>query len=290
MAFLLHAIIAAAQRNRIMDLNNVTEISRPGSRSDLATFRSGDAWLAGGTWIFSEPQPELTRLIDLMGLGWPAIEIGADGLRISATCTLSTLAAADFPTSWHASPLFRQCCRALLGSFKIWNAATVGGNLCMALPAGPMAALTTALDGVCSIWMPDGGERTVSALEFILGPQRNALCPGELLRSIFLPLASLQRLSAFRQISLTPTGRSAALVVGTWSRSDGFGLTVTAATRRPVRLDFDAIPSNADLRRELVQAIPHPLYYDDLHGAPDWRRHMTLRLAEQIRQELLLSA
>ncbi len=28
------------------------------------------------------------------------------------------------------------------------------------------------------------------------------------------------------------------------------------------------------------------LYYDDLHGSPDWRRHMTLRLAEEIRQEL----
>src|ERR1700691_1617363 len=150
-----------------MDLNTVTEISHPGCRNDLPPWRCGDAWLAGGTWLFSEPQAALTRLIDLVELGWPALETGANGLRIGATCTLATLASAEFPTSWLASPLFRQCCRALLGSFKIWNAATVGGNLCMALPAGPMAALTAALDGTCTIWSPDGTQRGVAAAEFV---------------------------------------------------------------------------------------------------------------------------
>jgi len=29
------------------------------------------------------------------------------------------------------------------------------------------------------------------------------------------------------------------------------------------------------------------MYYDDIHGAPDWRRHMTFRLAEEIRRDLL---
>jgi hypothetical protein len=80
-----------------MDLNTVTEIGRPASRGDLAPWRDGDAWLAGGTWLFSEPQPALTRLIDLSGLGWPALETSAEGLRIGATCTLAQLAAAEFP-------------------------------------------------------------------------------------------------------------------------------------------------------------------------------------------------
>ena len=142
-----------------MDLNTITELCQPQDRNDLPAWRDGDAWLAGGSWLFSEPQPALTRLIDLGGLGWPALEIGADGLRIGATCSLAQLAAAELPSTWRAAPLFRQSCRALLGSFKIWNAATVGGDLCMALPAGPMAALTTALDGSCVIWTPDGTER-----------------------------------------------------------------------------------------------------------------------------------
>ena len=65
-----------------MDLNTVTDIIRPRMRKDLPQWRTGDAWLAGGTWLFSEPQPDLLRLIDLTQLGWPAMEIGQDGLRI----------------------------------------------------------------------------------------------------------------------------------------------------------------------------------------------------------------
>lgn len=269
-----------------MDLNTISEIGRPRSRRDLQPWRSGDAWLAGGTWLFSEAQPTLTRLIDLSGLGWKPLELGVGGLRVGATCTLAQLAAAEFPAEWRAAPLFRQCCRALLGSFKIWNAATVGGNLCMALPAGPMAALTTALDGICTIWTPQDGERLVPAADFVVGPQRTALKPGELLRAIDLPVAALRNRTAFRQISLTPAGRSAALLVGTLSPAGGFALTVTAATRRPVRLGFGTVPAGPDLHQAVAQSIPGGLYYDDLHGAPDWRRHMTFRFADEIRQEL----
>jgi hypothetical protein len=35
-----------------------------------------------------------------------------------------------------------------------------------------------------------------------------------------------------------------------------------------------------------VAAIPESDWYDDVHGAPDWRHHVTLLLAEEIRQEL----
>ncbi len=269
-----------------MDLNTITTVEHPCHRADLPAWRAGDAWLAGGTWLFSEPQPELRRLVDLAGLGWPPLEVGAEGLRIAATCTLARLAGAEMPKEWRAAALFSQCCRALLGSFKIWNAATVGGNLCMALPAGPMAALAVALDAVATIWKPEGEERLLPACDFVLGPQRTALRPGELLRAIDLPDAALRRRTAFRQISLTPLGRSAALLVGTVSPEGGFALTVTAATRRPVRLDFPGVPMPPELDAALACAIPDSLYYDDVHGAPDWRRHMTFRLAGQILHEL----
>ena len=32
--------------------------------------------------------------------------------------------------------------------------------------------------------------------------------------------------------------------------------------------------------------IPDDLYYDDVHGRPDWRRHLTGLFAEEIRAEL----
>jgi len=71
----------------------------------------------------------------------------------------------------------------------------------MSLPAGPMISLTAALDGICTIWKADGGERKIPVTDFVTGPQRNALAPGELLRSINLSAAALTRHTAFRQIS-----------------------------------------------------------------------------------------
>jgi CO/xanthine dehydrogenase FAD-binding subunit len=269
-----------------MDLNTITEIARPHQRAEMPAWSTGDAWLAGGTWLFSEPQPKVSRLIDIADLGWPALETTAQGLRIAASCKIAELDGMPWPSHWIAAPLVNQCCRSFLASFKIWNMATVGGNLCMALPAGPMISLTSALDGVCAIWTPQGNERRVTVFDFVLGPQRNALEPGELLRAIDLPLSSLRRRTAFRQIALSPLGRSGALAIGTLSPEDGsFALTVTAATPRPVRLSFAGLPTPAALREALEAAIPPDRYYTDVHGAPAWRRHVTLQFAEEIRAE-----
>jgi CO/xanthine dehydrogenase FAD-binding subunit len=257
----------------------------------LPLWRSGDAWLAGGTWLFSEPQLKISRLIDIADLGWPALEASESGLRIAATCKIAELDGMAFPSNWTAAPLVNQCCRSFLASFKIWNAATVGGNLCMALPAGPMISLTSALDGVCAIWTPDGIERRVAVMDFVLAPQRNALQPGELLRAIDLPLAALRQRTAFRQISLSPVGRSGVLVIGTLSADDGsFAVTVTAATPRPIRLSFANVPSADALRVKLSAEIPDASYYNDMHGTPAWRRHVTEQFAEEVRGELAKNA
>jgi CO/xanthine dehydrogenase FAD-binding subunit len=269
-----------------MDLNTIESVVRPRSRSELPDWRDGDACLAGGTWLFSEPQPGTRRLVDLASLGWAPHSIDADGLTLAATCTFAQLDRLDLPPAWAAAPLVGQCCRALLGSFKIWNTATIGGNLCLALPAGPMTALATALEATCTIWSADGRERRVPVGEFVLGPQRNALCPGEILRSLSIPAAALARRTAFRRISLSPNGRSGALLIGTRDPGGDFALTVTASIKRPLRLAFDGLPDSAALAKALDGTIPETLYHDDVHGRPDWRRHVTQHLAREIRDAL----
>jgi CO/xanthine dehydrogenase FAD-binding subunit len=269
-----------------MDLNTIKELAHPQIRDQLPVWTAGDAWLAGGTWLFSEPQAHLTRLIDLTDFKWPALTIDEIGLTIAATCTVAELDALPCPPEWIASPLIDQCCRAFLASFKIWKTATVGGNLCMSLPAGPMIALTAALNGVCTVWKPDGSEQRVGVTDFVTGDQHNVLAPGDLLRQIELPAAALTRRSAFRQISLTPVGRSAALLIGSISAEGSLTLTVTASTVRPVQLSFSGIPQMSELREAVLRRIPDQLYHNDIHGKPPWRKHMTLRLAEEIRDEL----
>ncbi len=239
-------------------------------------WRPGDAWVAGGTALFSAPGTHLRRLRDLGETGWEPLVEHADGrLEIAATCTVARVAA-------HPVPLFGQCCRAFLASFKIWNMATVGGNLCAALPAGPMIALTAALDGECLLLAPDGGARTLPVTGFVVGDGRNALREGELLRSITLPAPPAR--TAFRQASLSTLGRSAALLVGTRAADGTTTVTITAATPRPHRLEFPAPPGAVELREAVEATVEH--WFDDLHGHPAWRRHLTLRFAEEIREEL----
>jgi CO/xanthine dehydrogenase FAD-binding subunit len=272
-----------------MDLNTITEVLRPTSADAVTKWENDFAWLAGGTWLFSEPQIHIHTLIDLETLRWPSLQASKNGLEIAATCKIVELDqfVEKAPSDWTAAPLFRKCCRSFLASFKIWNEATVGGNICMSLPAGPMISLTTALEGICTLWPRSGKPREVPMIEFVMGNHANVLAPGELLRSIHLPATALKKSFAFRRFSLTHLGRSEVLLIGTKCREKGtFLLTVTAATLRPVQLQFKNIPPAEELKQAIDDAVPFSLYLDDTHGSPAHRKQLTYYFAEQIREEL----
>jgi CO/xanthine dehydrogenase FAD-binding subunit len=270
-----------------MDLNTITEVLRPAQPEQIAVWKPGLAWLAGGTWLFSEPQPSLDTLIDLHSFGWPALTVTADGLEIAATCPIIALDHFVPPTEWPAGPLLSQCCRSLLASFKIMNTATVGGNICMSLPAGALITLTVALEATYHLLPRDGAPRSVPAVEFVVGDHQNILTPGELLRSITIPITALKKRFALRRATLTHLGRSAALLVGTQTvGTDDLLLTVTAATPKPIQLGFAAMPTADELRRAIDAQLPPGAYFDDVNGTPAYKQHLTYRFAEQIRHEL----
>jgi CO/xanthine dehydrogenase FAD-binding subunit len=271
-----------------MNLNTVVEVKRPGSADEITQWRDGCAWLAGGTWLFSEPQWTIDTLIDLEQLRWPALEVSPAGLEIAATCRIAELYRLDGPAEWTAAPLIRQCCDSFLASFKIWNAATVGGNICMSLPAGPMISLTVALEATYTLWPRDAPPREVLATDFVTGNNSNVLRPGELLRNIKIPACALSKRFAFRHASLTHLGRSAALLIGTQDRACGdLLITITAATPRPIQLHFPLPPSATELRRAIEAKIPPDGYFDDVHGSAAYKRHLTAYFAEQIRADLV---
>ncbi|MFH8730842.1 FAD binding domain-containing protein [Streptomyces sp. NPDC017964] len=268
-----------------MDLNTVKEV-RDGRLRE--PWQPGDAWLGGGTYLFSEPQPHLRRLVDLSRMGWESLTLRENGaLEIAATCTIAQLSRFGRQFAAEAAPLFEQCCRAFLASFKIWNMATVGGNLCNGLPAGPMISLTAALDGTCLLQSQAGVRRTVKVADFITGAGRKDLGEGELLRSVTLPARALGCRTAFRQASLYGLGRSGALVIGALDPVDGsMAVTISAATVRPFRLWFPLLPDKGELRRAIEAAVGEDDWFDDIHGLPEWRRHLGFRLAEEVRHEL----
>lgn len=276
-----------------MDMNTIEAVVRT---TDPADWRDGDAWLAGGTVLFSYgsyafgPEP-LKRLLDLGSAGWTPVTVTDNGIELAATCTVAELyALPDSPDlvrrGWPALELFRPCCDSFVASFKVWNMSTVGGNVCTALPAGPMTSLCAGLDAVATILGPGGTSRTVPVADFVTGDGTNCLAPGELLRSISLPASALASRVAFRRLSLSNLGRSGVLLIGRLDGGTSLVLTVTAATKRPVQLRFGHLPDAAELAAALSDAIPENLYHNDIHGLPAWRRDMTYRLAEEIRAEL----
>jgi CO/xanthine dehydrogenase FAD-binding subunit len=272
-----------------MDLHTVTRVRRPAHAAEIPSWEAGFAWLAGGTWLFSEPQVDVRTLIDLETLQWPALQFSEVGLELASTCKVVELdkCVEQAPSNWTAAPLFRLCCRSFLASFKIWNEATVGGNICMSLPAGPMISLTAALEGVVTLWPRSGEPRRLPIVDFVTGNHQNVLAPGELLRSISLPAHALQKKFAFRRFTLTHLGRSEALLIGTRCPEHGeFVLTITAATLRPIQLRFEGVPAANELKRTIDDAVPFDLYLDDTHGSPAHRKHLTHYFAEQIRSEL----
>ncbi|MGC1711544.1 MAG: FAD binding domain-containing protein [Methyloceanibacter sp.] len=270
-----------------MNLNTITEVKRPASTEEIPDWREGSAWLAGGTWLFSTPQIATHTLIDLETLRWPALAVTPSGLDIAATCTIAELERFAGPAAWTAAPLLRLCCHALLMSFKIYNAATVGGNLVMSLPAGAMISLTASLEANCTLWPRHGKPRKVAALDFVAGNHQNVLAPGELLRSIHLPASALTKRFAFRRSSLTHLGRSAALIVGTQDASkDDLTLTISASTSRPIQIKFDRVPAAAKLHEAIDAHVAETQWFGDVHGSAPYKRHLTYYYAEQIRAEL----
>ncbi|MEV6432711.1 FAD binding domain-containing protein [Nocardia sp. NPDC051463] len=277
-----------------MDLDTIRAVTVARERADLGVVGGSCGVLAGGTFLFSEPQDQLERLVDITALGWTALSETPDGLEIAATCTLAEFAGAGpgrelgmpmLRNEWPGTALFAQGCRALLASHKIWRTATVGGNVCSALPAGGVLGAVTALDGVALVWSPDGTDRRIPLREFVIGPGVQVLRAGEVLRSITIPTRTLLSRTAFRKVALSPLGRSGAVVMGRRELDDRCTLTVTAATSRPIVLDFAEPPNSAHVHTA-IESIDPALWFDDPHGAPDWRCHVTGRLAAQVAAEL----
>lgn len=277
--------------------------------ADPAQWRPGDSWLAGGTVIYSYgtdiTRGAPTRLLDITDAGWQPLTWTSDGdLEIAATCRIADLYAlpdSALPGSAVAGlpglDLIRPACDSFVASWKIWHVSTVGGNVATSLPAGPMISLLSAWDATALILRPDGRQRRMPVADLVAGPARNRLEAGELIRSFHVPVASLREQPAFRRISLTERGRSAALLIGRRTAEDSVRLTVTASTFRPVTLNIGpstgpgtrSVPADAAAWRRAIDAAVEAAggWYDDIHGEPAWRRTMTHRLGDEILAELL---
>lgn len=160
---------------------------------------------------------------------------------------------------------------------------TLGGSLAHADPAGDLPAVVVALDATLTARGPSG-ERQIAARDFFVDYLTTALQPDEILVGIRVP--KLGPGSGYRYEKFHRTAQAWAIVgvAAVVSRSNGhvdqarIGLTnmgpvpVRAAAAEAAAAG--AAASRDALRAAAAHADEGTQPPDDLHGAPDYRRHL----------------
>ena len=271
-----------------MDLVNVQELISPTSEAEIPPWRPGDAYVAGGTWLFSEPQPEVRRLIDLSGLPTAPISVGTGELRLAAGCTYRELREQGDRLG-DASELFERAVRTLSSSFKTWGLATIGGNVCLAYPKSMMAPVFSLLKAEYELRTPGGVERTVPAELFQIGAQKTVRRDGEYLRAVRIPAAALYGRFALAKESYTATSHAVAMVIGRDSVPGAEGtirLVASAATAHPVAMEIAADATEEEAVRAMEGALRSVQFLDDGHGSASYRNGLLRQLVANVWGEL----
>jgi CO/xanthine dehydrogenase FAD-binding subunit len=214
----------------------VSAIARPADLPeafDALDARPDAHLLAGGTDFmvevnFGHRRPpavvSLRRLPELQGY-----EIGPDEVDIGAGVTWRTIErelAGELPALAAAA--------RTVGSPQMRNAATIGGNLGTASPAGDGLPVLLAA-GAAVVLAGRDGERTVPMAEFVTGVKRTVLRPGEIITRVRVPrLAGPQEfLKVGTRNAMVISICCAALLVDRVGRTVRIGLGSVAPT--PVR-------------------------------------------------------
>lgn len=180
-----------------------------------------------------------------------------------------------------------------VGSPQIRNAGTLGGNLGTASPAGDALPILAALDAEI-VLRSKSGDRVVRWDEFIVGPKKNTLQPGEIILGARLP-EQVPPGQGFSKI-----GMRSAMVIAVASCCmfrDEEGRTTIALGSvgptpiRPRRaeelISAEKSPSTAALAelQRLVAEEVSPI--TDHRSTADYRRHASGVLARRLLERIL---
>ncbi len=216
-----------------------------------AAFGEGAAssWLAGGTDLLVGIRlgaRDPSRVVDLKQIPeLTAIEVGETSVRIGAAASaFDLLHNSDVPS------MFPGLAEALdlIGSTQIQGRCSAGGNLCNASPAADSIPALIANGAQCRIFGPEG-ERLLVVEDFVVGPNQNALAPGELLVELILPKPAAGASDAY--LRLTPRTEMDIAVAGA-----GVSITVDGSgTCTAARVAIGAVAPTALLVEAAADAL-----------------------------------
>lgn len=231
-----------------MDLHSIDSYLCPKDIHQVTDWGEDWSWIAGGTWLFSEPQPQIKTLVDIQSWGWDKIELinnptpAHQGklLAIGATCPLINLLQNSCLSKYASVEGFQAAISALSASLKVVNVATVGGNICLALSVGTLAPIMVALDASYEIWNRKEQSRIVAAKNFQTGSRQTILKSGELLRQVLIPIEHLNWQVDYQRFGNAASEPALAIVVGAYNQvAKHLRLVIGASIAAPELVEFN---------------------------------------------------
>jgi aerobic carbon-monoxide dehydrogenase medium subunit len=186
-------------------------------------------------------------------------------------------------------PLVREHCgllaqaTATVADPAVRHRGTLGGSLAHGDPAGDLPAVILALDGVLVVRGP-GGQREVAGGDFFVDYLTTALEPGEILTGVRVPKLGQGWGYRYEKFHRTAQAWATVGVAALARRANGqvaearIGLTNMGAV--PVRATAaESAVAGADASAAAIAAAAAVADEGtqppaDLHGAPDYRRHL----------------
>jgi carbon-monoxide dehydrogenase medium subunit len=265
----------------------------------VALMRQGPgrgAYIAGGTDMLLE-HPDYDFVVDVNGAGLTDVaRTPADDLFMGAAVTLHELAGnplvtgfADGAVSYAAS----HC-----GNRPVRSTATVGGNLCNALPSADMAPVLLALDATCYIADEDSQE-SLPLTEFFVGP-RTTVLEDRLLVGVALPGACAGWRCISRKLTRSAEDISLVQVAVALGLEDGRVAEARIALGAVAPVPMRAVLAEALLAEQEISAVTEDLLADvaavaageceprdDHRASAEYRREMVGVLTRRLIEENL---
>jgi CO/xanthine dehydrogenase FAD-binding subunit len=254
--------------------------------------------LAGGTDLMPQSQGgklkirrtlmNIQRIPELKGI---AIDGGV--LRIGALATITDIMQNELVKL--RLPILIDACEHF-ASNQIRNAATLGGNICNASPAGDMLVPLMVLEAEIELASKPNGSlirRRMPLADFFLGPGKTKRSPAELLAGVRIALPSANHYARFFKFGTRPAldistisiGIAGTLNKGTLTKVRvAFGAVAPIPMRAPrtelalegKRLDPAAIEAIANVARDEVTPI------DDIRATAWYRKELIHNITKRM--------
>lgn len=220
---------------------------------------------------------------------------GDDTLHIGAVVPLSRIIA--FPPVMEKFAMLHQAC-SLIGSVRIRNRATMGGNICNAAPSADSASPLLCLGARAIITGLKGKTRAVPLESFFVGPGQTILADDELLVEVEIPAPPAASAGVYlrhtprEEMDIAVVGGASFLVMDTWEkqcREARIALGAVAPT--PVRApEAETFLQGKELSDDVIEeasviAAGAASPISDMRGSAEYRRELVKVLVRRTLRE-----